>query len=394
MVQNTKNSKPRKGRPKKNMTKTGGQGIKMLLAGLFLTGFLVLCLVVLGQLRQTLHSGPKPLPLKPSQITANVRLELETMLWRAGISFEALHVFTEPDRVRYVVAASAPNENHFTELEKRLNTLPGDLRLIVIQPYTVVEIVSESGLLHRLEFTPAQKVKPGPARPQVAIVVDDLGFDLASARTLVEMDLAVTFSILPYAPKAVAVARLARQHGVEAILHIPMEPHGYPAIDPGPEALLQSTDPEAVKRQVRSWLDGLPYVVGGNNHMGSRLTEQNASMAAVMETLRERQLFFVDSRTSEASVAVAEARRAGIPVASRDVFLDNVRDVEAISRQIHQLVAVARRKGSAIGIGHPYPETLEALRRESRLLREQGIDVVPVSRLVYGGGSGEIGKGG
>ncbi len=366
----------------------------MLLAGLFLTGFLVLCLVVLGHLRQSLYSGPKPRLLAPSPIPDDVRLELDTMLWRAGISFESLHVVTEPGRVRYVVAATAPNQRHFNELQQRLDALPGDWRLKIIQPYTVVEIVSGSELLYRLEFQAADTVKPGPSRPRVAIVVDDLGFDLSSARSLLEMNLPLTFAILPYAPRAGAVARFAQQHGIEAILHIPMEPHGFPAIDPGPDALLLSTEPEAAKRQLRIWLDGLPSLVGGNNHMGSRLTEQNSSMAAIMETLRERKLFFLDSRTSEASVAVAEARRAGIPVASRDVFLDNVRDVEAISRQIYQLVAVARRRGSAIGICHPYPETLEALRREAPLLKEQGIDVVPVSWLVYGGGVGEIGKGG
>ncbi len=93
-------------------------------------------------------------------------------------------------------------------------------------------------------------------------------------------------------------------------------------------------------------------------------------------------MYFVDSRTSSASVAVTEARRIGVPATLRDVFLDNVREVPAIAREIRKLAGMARRRGSAVGICHPYPETLAALRQESKVLRDQGIDVVPVSQLL------------
>jgi hypothetical protein len=128
--------------------------------------------------------------------------------------------------------------------------------------------------------------------------------------------------------------------------------------------------------------------------MGSRLTEQVDSMAAVLEVLQERGLFFVDSRTSAASVAAEEARRIGMPSALRDVFLDNVREVPAIAREIRKLAGMARRRGSAVGICHPYPETLAALRQEAEVLRQQGIEVVPVSQLLTQGEGRTVGKGG
>jgi hypothetical protein len=166
------------------------------------------------------------------------------------------------------------------------------------------------------------------------------------------------------------------------MLHIPMEPHSYPAADPGPGALFAGMAPETVKQKVRDYLQRVPHTVGGNNHMGSRYTELRPGMAAVLEVMRSENLFFVDSRTSARSVAVDEARRAGVSFAARDVFLDNVREVDAIAREVRKLAGLARRRGQAIGICHPYPQTIAALRQEAAVLRSQGVLVVPASSLV------------
>ncbi|APG28992.1 hypothetical protein A7E78_02725 [Syntrophotalea acetylenivorans] len=249
-------------------------------------------------------------------------------------------------------------------------------------------------MLFLIDFKPSKIAESVPVRPRMAIIMDDLGHETHSAKTLIDIQLPVTFAILPYTAQAGTVARLAHQNGYEVMLHIPMEPQNYPAIDPGPGALIMSMDPFAVQNQLRQWLDELPYVVGGNNHMGSRLTEDPESMGAVLEVLRERRMFFIDSRTSASSVAIIEARRKGVPAISRDVFLDNVREVPAIAREIRKLAGMARRRGSAVGICHPYPETLAALRQEAEVLREQGIDVVPVSQLLVKAKGRTVGKGG
>jgi hypothetical protein len=326
---------------------------------------------------------PDPIVQAPS--LDDVQLELDSMLWRAGISFDLLQITPASGLLRYEVRAPLPARKNLNELQHRLSKLSTDLFVEGRQPGDQIAIRYRQQLLLLIDFNPSKVAERVPVRPRIAIIMDDLGHDNRSAQSLIDIHLPVTFAILPYATQATSVARLAHQHGHEVMLHIPMEPRGYPAIDPGPSALLQSMDSATLKNQLRKWLDGMPYVVGGNNHMGSRLTEQADSMDAVLEVLQERGLFFVDSRTSAASVAVKEARRIGVPTTMRDVFLDNVREVPAIVREIRKLAGMARRRGFAVGICHPYPETLAALRQEAEVLHQQGIDVVPVSQLLRQG---------
>jgi polysaccharide deacetylase 2 family uncharacterized protein YibQ len=212
--------------------------------------------------------------------------------------------------------------------------------------------------------------------------MDDLGRDLASGRELAAIDLPVTFAVMPGNPHSREVAELAHQHGREVLVHMPMQPQGYPEINPGNDALLIDMDAEEIQTRVRGFLERVPHAVGGNNHMGSRFTESPEGMQAVMAILRESGLFFVDSVTSGRSVGIEEAVKAGVPAAARDVFLDNEQDVARIAAELRHLVRVAQRQGRAIGICHPYPETMEALRRETATLKESGVEIVPVSRLV------------
>jgi polysaccharide deacetylase 2 family uncharacterized protein YibQ len=216
----------------------------------------------------------------------------------------------------------------------------------------------------------------------LAIIVDDLGRDLASARDLLAIDLPLTFAIIPQNEEACRVATLAHERGREVLIHMPMEPQGYPRANPGADALfLRQSEPE-LRRLVRSYRQRVPYAVGGNNHMGSRFTENQEKMAVVLDELRQAGMFFVDSRTSNRSVAYEVARTTGVPTIRRDIFLDNVQNEELIAREIHKMVRMAARTGAAVAICHPYPETLAALRREASYIRSQGVGVVPVSQLL------------
>jgi uncharacterized protein len=221
-----------------------------------------------------------------------------------------------------------------------------------------------------------------PESPRVAIIMDDLGRDLATARNLLAMDFPVTFAILPGEPQAARVAALAHRGGREVMIHIPMEPRGYPGVNPGGDALFIHFDQAEIRRRFQEYLEKVPYATGGNNHMGSRFTEYREGMAVVLEMMHAENFFFVDSLTTEKSIAMAEAGRLGVPAISRDIFLDNIQDVDQISREIRKLAVMAIRRGQAVAICHPYPETLEALRREVPLLRQQGIEIVPVSQLL------------
>jgi hypothetical protein len=221
-----------------------------------------------------------------------------------------------------------------------------------------------------------------PAGPLVAIIMDDLGRSVYTANALISMPQQVTFSILPDEPQAFQVAELAHAAGREVMLHAPMEPQGYPAVNPGSEALFVEYSDAEIRRLFDQFLEKVPHVSGTNNHMGSRFTEDARALLPVMESVKEKGLFFIDSRTTGRSLVPDVAHRVGVPTMSRDVFLDNVAEVEAISREIRRLEGQARRKGMAIGICHPYPETLEALRRELPELTERGVTVVPVSVLL------------
>jgi hypothetical protein len=236
---------------------------------------------------------------------------------------------------------------------------------------------------------PAKREQPLPQslprqekRPQLAIVMDDLGRSLDYGKALLDVNVPITFAILPGEAHATALAELAHRHGREVLIHLPMEPQGYPLTDPGNDALLIAMPAAEIQQRIDDFVRLVPHAAGGNNHMGSRFTENREGMRAVLAALKEADLFFLDSLTSPKSVAYAEARQAQVPAAIRDVFLDNVQDVEKIAGEIRRLVQVARRQGHAVGICHPYPQTLEALRQTANELRQAGIDLVPVAQLV------------
>jgi polysaccharide deacetylase 2 family uncharacterized protein YibQ len=221
-----------------------------------------------------------------------------------------------------------------------------------------------------------------PAGPRAAIVIDDLGRHLEPVEGLLAMGEPFTFSVLPYLPHSREAADLAYGAGEEVLLHLPTEPLGYPRTDPGEGALFVDMPEAELAQRLENALHAVPHIVGVNNHMGSRFTEEPAAMAVVMEGLRRANLFFLDSRTTPYSVAEAAAAEMGVPFASRDIFLDNDRTAGAIAGQIDRLIAHAVAAGTAIAIGHPHPETLAALAEGLPRLREAGVTIVPVSALV------------
>ena len=198
---------------------------------------------------------------------------------------------------------------------------------------------------------------------RLALVIDDMGQDMDMAEALADLDQPPTFAVLPGTPHSAEVARLAAGHGIELLLHLPMEPRGYPAVNPGPGALFTTMDAAELKRVLADDLGQVPGAVGVNNHMGSRLTQDQAAMDVILAQLAARGLFFLDSLTTPGSAAASAARKSGTVLHKRDVFLDNVRDTETIMRQLAKAERMALSHGQAVAIGHPYPETLAAIRR-------------------------------
>jgi polysaccharide deacetylase 2 family uncharacterized protein YibQ len=344
----------------------------------------ILTVLSLGALY--LARGPKTIEPSQSLLTDDMAVEIESVLLRSGFTLDQIDVQSEPGLIHYNVSGKIPDNNVLNRLEARLQSRFAE----IVEDRKVdngeVLIYRSGSLVAVIQFEIGEPdVTPPPILsvvPKVAIIVDDLGRSLAVARQLIDLDLSLSLSILPNEPFATEVALLASRSGQEVMIHIPMEPQSYPKTNPGADALLLGQSEQEIHRRLVKMIKKVPYASGANNHMGSRYTEYQAGMRTVIATMREYGLFFVDSRTTSNSVAKAEALRAGVPTSVRDVFLDNVANVEDIRVEIRRLVKRARQNQTAVGICHPYPETIEALRLEREMLRDKSIELVFVSNLV------------
>ena len=219
------------------------------------------------------------------------------------------------------------------------------------------------------------------AQPEIAIIIDDMGTRRGADQRVIALPGPVACAFLPYGPYSADLARQAHAQHKEVMLHLPMESMERGPLDAG-ALRLEMTEPEFVAT-VQSDLARIPHVRGINNHMGSLLTRHPGHMLWLMQVLqRQGNLFFVDSRTTKHTVAQLIAHEMAVPSVSRDVFLDADPSPQAIRNEFRRLLALARRNGSALGIGHPHAGTLAVLERELPKLADQGVKLVPVARLV------------
>lgn len=217
--------------------------------------------------------------------------------------------------------------------------------------------------------------------PEVAIIIDDMGYNKSIANKFANLEKKLTFSVLPNSPHKREIATNAHNKGLEIMLHLPMEPFEYPRIDPGPFALLVSMTPDEITAQLSKDIATIPFAKGVNNHMGSRMTTMSSKMYQIFTILKKEDLFFIDSRTSSQSLCKPSARLLQISFAQRDVFLDHFQTADAIRRQIRNLIRKAVKNGSAIGIAHPHKTTYEVLKEELPFMRKK-IRIVHASELV------------
>lgn len=245
-----------------------------------------------------------------------------------------------------------------------------------------VEVKIDGLLAHHLILHPP-KLKPPKPRARIAIVVDDLGLDKRIAEELLRLDIPLTFSILPLQPSSRRIAQKAHAQGREIILHLPLEPRGYPVKDPGEGALFVAMGEKELLRHLREDLKAVPYIKGVSNHMGSRFMEQEGHVRLVLQEIKERKLFFFDSFTSSKSEGYQIAQELGMKTGKRDLFLDNeTNNVKYIRLQLERLIRIAQTNGTAIGVCHPYPSTITALREMAPTFEEQGVEIVPLSQVL------------
>ena len=333
-------------------------------------------------------AGPEDIDAFADTLTARAKAALIGL----GVPGEAIQAARLPeaerDSLRWQIRADVPDVLPLSVCNLSLTRLADQLGGAVLDGSEdrtgqalslLVGINGEQTTLIALE----KSVKLDRTAGRIAIVIDDFGYqDQALIRAFCDLPQPITFSIFPGERHTAWTARRATEKNHGVMVHLPMEPVGYPEHNPGPDAIFVDDAPEKIAALTQNALAAVPHARGVNNHMGSRVTQNATAMKAVLQIVKQRDFFFVDSRTSPQSVAYAIAREMGIRSGRGALFLDLAADEGAIAKQLYALAARARQEGAAIGIGHAKRETLRALQRVLPALEEQGFAFVLAEELV------------
>jgi len=251
-----------------------------------------------------------------------------------------------------------------------------------ISPSTYA-IYTDGVLTHKLILQSKPNLPPTSYPYQLAIVIDDIGRSLRQAKQLLALPIPITLSLLPYAPYTPKIVQFARRTKHSVMLHLPMEPEGYPLkANPGPGAIFTFMSPQEIRWQLKQDLAMVPTAIGVNNHMGSKFTAYKKGMEIVLTELKKRNLFFLDSLTTPKSLAKQIALQKKLPYIQRHIFLDNVPEKKYILTQLHKAELLAIQKKRVIAIGHPYPQTIATLQFWSSH-RNHKVKVVPIISFLY-----------
>jgi len=289
------------------------------------------------------------------------------------------------DYLRIVLRNDCPADAHRAAVAKLLQSLG----TVATQNHLTQDPPAQTGDLLQFKLrhsgVPALEIEivtlATPA-PRLAIIIDDLGGDRAAADAVFALGYPLTVSVLPNHEHSMDIAKEAHRRGFQVMLHLPMQS----VANETPEA--QELHPGMPAPEVAALLDqflqNIPDAAGVSNHQGSQATGDTALMDELMPMLRDRHLFYVDSRTTAATVAYNTAQDFGVRSAFRNVpFLDDVAEVAAVRKQLELALRGAREKGEAVAIGHAHPATLQALREVLPQAKAQGVRLVLASELVH-----------
>ncbi len=338
---------------------------------------LVVFLIIGFFLLDFLHKGKESAGKKvKEEVGEEISIEQE-----AGIETEA--PLAEDKEMAIAEAEEETEEDIETEKEKQEEEAEAE-----IEAEAEEEIENKIPPDKVKKEEPAEEVKEEaslPLPPRVAIIIDDLGYSLKAAKPLFDIEYPLTLSILPGLRYSLLLAeRMSRSPFDETMLHLPLEPESEAPLEQGTIMVAMS------KKEVRGWMEKhlqplLPYIKGVNGHMGSKATADEKLMRIVLEEVKKRNLYFVDSYTTDKSVALEVAKSLGIKTVSRQVFLDLGRkrnNADYIRGQMEELADLARKHGKAVAIGHPKPLTLKILQEMMPKLAREGIQFVTVSEVV------------
>lgn len=220
---------------------------------------------------------------------------------------------------------------------------------------------------------------------KLAVIIDDLGNGMKGTEEIMSMPVKLTVAIMPFLPTTEVDARRAHEQGHDVLLHLPMEPkHGNPKWL-GPGAILSNLTSEEVRNRVEAAIDNVPYAIGINNHMGSKITGDERVMSIILDICRERGLFFIDSRTNYRSVVPKLAEVKGMPEVHNEIFLDDLHTEQHISGQLRKVQEKLMQGGRCVTIGHVGTQgmkTATVLKQFIPQFQKQGVTFVGISDLV------------
>lgn len=252
----------------------------------------------------------------------------------------------------------------------------------------IIIILIISGAIFYLDYISKKPIRPKPKLPvfviksKIAIIIDDMGYNKEKFEEFLKLNIKLTFSFLPAGTYTKILASLAYAKDYGIMLHLPMEPISFPKDNPGDDAIFVKMNKEDIKKRVNEQIKNVPFIVGVNNHMGSKVTQDKDIMFVVLNEIKTKNLFFVDSLTTEKSICEVVANEIGLPIIKRDIFLDSDQTPEFTRNALHRLVRLAKEKKKVVAIGHPLKSTIEALREEVPLMLKEGVEFVTISELM------------
>jgi|GEM_PF-707616 len=253
---------------------------------------------------------------------------------------------------------------------------PDSVKLSIFSKGKQIAVVKFESIIH--EEKEGKKIVEG----KVAIIIDDIGYSLDLLEEIVKIKEPLTLSILPFLPNSKNCAEIAIANGKEIIIHMPMESNNGGDLERG--IIKEKMDEDEIKDLVREAIKSLPQAKGMNNHKGSKITKNEHLMEIILNELKNKNLFFIDSKTSDHSVALKVARRIGLPSSERNIFIDSINSKTQIEKNVLKLFKIAKKKGKGVGIAHPYPATIEVLKELLPQAEIFGVKPVFVSEIVKG----------
>ncbi len=226
------------------------------------------------------------------------------------------------------------------------------------------------------------KIKKEDNSPKIAFIIDDIGFRKNASIELKELNIPITGSILPNTPFAKEEAKVLNSYGLEEMIHLPMQAENLNIEHPRDVFVTINSTNEEIRKLIKEAKKIIPFSKGLNNHMGSLITARRGIIKRVLEIVKKEGLFFVDSRTTYETVAYDVAKELEIKTTYRDVFLDDIQTYSHSMGQIEKLIEIAKNKGKAVAIGHPFKTTFKAIKDSINDIYSNGIKIVFVSSLL------------